>query len=248
MSFLVTRKTAAQLPNDFNHTVNFDELSANAIKAFLYVTAKFEKEQHSAVSFTWADLDSYLSNRASTGVGTMSGSEYMRCRAALNGALHTIVTFMSGASETHAYTLFSGWKLNSTTREILVWLNPRFKRILENIGANFYTLVYLEEAKKLDDPRHLRMLMWCYEFLNFHDPVYRRLGVMEVKKALNLNTALYDDWRRVGDKLRDYTAVINQRTDIHLKLTPIKEGRTVVAVQFDVAARKRLNLKKGTKK
>lgn len=249
--FAVTAKTRTKLPRVFTHTVAFNALSSTAIKTFLYLVARRQAEPRLSkeVRFTWRDLYVYLSEDDQREI---EGNDYRSFSNALR-LLYTIyVEHVKPPTKGHrwgtreSYTLVTGWEHDEYTGHVVVKLNADFDYALSLMGADHFTLVTLQQAARLTDPRALRMLLWCYEFEHLYDPAQRTLDLAALRKRLGLLGESYDSWRQLQMKLSQYQHEINTRTEMRLLLRPIKRLGKVVAVEFDVrkeVAAKRLKLK-----
>lgn len=241
--FLITARTSAKLPREVVHSLRLGSLNPVAIKCFLLVVALYQLKQQSElpeIRFLWKELHAYISED----IGKIAGSYYQRYKDALDAVVGTTVAYSysppAGNTKWVTVSLFSKAFYDEETGEVVVELGKHFSSVLALMGNHNYALVYLQEAAKLHDSRQLRMLLWCYEFRHLVDDRQRVVSLEMLRQALDFSSPSYNDWRSVSNKLNEYTSAINTRTNLKLKLIPIKRGKRVIAVQFDVTGTRRL--------
>lgn len=246
-------KAAARIPNRTASSLTFNGVPPMAVKLLLYLAYQWDQEKRRApvrkrsaleevvLSASFQELGAHLAPETK---GIRERWDYRTLKAAIDALTavklrKSINVGAHGKQMHHWVTLVSEVLVDEETSRIQFFLPSSFQSALRILEMEGFTLVPLADALALRDTRHLRMFMWGCTFQHLTHDAQREVSVGRLREALGLTAASYDNWPEVWAKLKSYTAAITDSTGYRLQLTPVKAGRKVEAVRFDMERKKR---------
>lgn len=244
----LNRKAQARLPNKISRNVAFDDLSPIAFKLLLYIVYLWNQTRRDAqmgsspwggeqtITVTWAELASRITPESRRG---LEHGIYDTFRAALTQLVRVQISHTSFEGEKfkvrEVYNLLAGWRYDEEEKAATILLHSKFARILEIVakGGDF-TLVPLQDAFALSSTRQVRLLLWAASFVHIRSESIRTVSLQTFRDSLGFHGRYYEAWSRVKDDLWSHLKEVNTRTRYRVKLVPVKQGREVVALRFDV--------------
>lgn len=223
-------------------TLSFYDLTPTALKVFLYAVHMRERNQSRVAVFNWHALAEYLSPDAKMAV---QSHDYRLLSQALEQLVNVQVSYShkDAQSRQHIkerYNLLAGWTANMDTGSVVIDFHDKLGRVLDILleDQRDFTMLPLADVLALDNARQIRVLMWAAQFAGFNHESMRQLGLGDLRRALGLLDPYYDQWSRVRDVLLKHARKVSSKTSFQIALAPVKSGRQVTALQFNVQRRK----------
>ena len=126
-----------------------------------------------------------------------------------------------------------------TQEKSFTWtLTPSFAEALAILAEDArFTTLPIEDAMALSESSHIVLLMLGCRVQNFTHRSAREYGVDDLRRILGLTARINDQWFELSRKLNAWASAISKRTSYRLCLVPVKDGRRVTRVRFDIERR-----------
>ena len=237
------QRGTARIPNRITKEVGFDSLTATSLKLWLYIVYLWQKRKDKdarLLSFTWAQVSRAVTPKALRSSKHSVYSTYVT-------ALDLLLTVQIGHSYKQGsrtirekYNLLGGWEFNQETGHVEVYLHSAFARVLQLLeGKEGFTIAPLRDVMALDNPRHIRVLLWACMCVHLRSDELRTIPLDTIRHGMGLVGESYDDWRQVSRLLQESVESVNAKTAFSIGVKPIKRGTKIEAVRFDVTKRSR---------
>lgn len=143
-----------------------------------------------------------------------------------------------------AYGLFHHIGYDSLDRSTIRFaLHPKFEHFMDKFEQTGFTIVPLADAFALTDRRQLSMFLVAASVEKLYYEHQHEFEMRWLRFRFDLRAETYNKPNMCMLELKRIAAAVTRQTNYNITLSPVKEGRKILAVRFDVS-RKRLKLRK----